>query len=321
MLDESSAPGRLIQMSAPSRCAACAAEAPLSVCFACRSAAYCSKACQAAHWKARHREECPALRDAADAAAAAASAAALGNVAAQLAGTEPWAARELDEIRAHAQGGDAFAIFVLGCFVLQGARGLVPNQQRYAELMREAADAGLALAQMNLGTCYEFGRGVARVDYAMAARYYRLAAAQGEAEALHNLGNLYRDGHGVRCDLAAAFELYQRAAALGNANGQGEVARCLMLGEGVAVDHVGALHWAKLAARQGNGAAMNTVGALHMDAGRLARAVPWLVRAVETGVEVIVAGAVDNLLKIRDSGDDDGASLADAALRRLYSSY
>ena len=105
----------------------------------------------------------------------------------------------------YVQGGDAFAIFVLGCFVLQGARGLVPNQQRYAELMREAADAGLALAQMNLGTCYEFGRGVARVDYAMAARYYRLAAAQGlDLARFRSALDQHTHAARIRRDMAAA---------------------------------------------------------------------------------------------------------------------
>lgn len=48
--------------------------------------------------------------------------------------------------------------------------------------IRAAAEAGLAAAQTRLGMAYQQGRGVAR-DYEAAARWYRLAANQGDPQA------------------------------------------------------------------------------------------------------------------------------------------
>ena len=43
-------------------CASCGqAAAKLSQCAACKSAVYCSRRCQVAHWKSGHKAECPAL--------------------------------------------------------------------------------------------------------------------------------------------------------------------------------------------------------------------------------------------------------------------
>jgi TPR repeat protein len=66
---------------------------------------------------------------------------------------------------------------------------------------------------------YHHGDGV-RQDHAEAARLYRLAAAQGNANAQFNLGNMYYNGWGVRQDHAEAVRLYRLAAAQGNAHAQ-----------------------------------------------------------------------------------------------------
>ena len=51
-------------------------------------------------------------------------------------------------------------------------------------------------AQFNLGTLYVKGQGVPQ-DYAEAVKWFRLAANQGHAGALHNLGVLSAGGQGV----------------------------------------------------------------------------------------------------------------------------
>jgi hypothetical protein len=50
-------------------------------------------------------------------------------------------------------------------------------------------------------------------DYAEAARFYGLAAAQGHADAQHNLGNMFFLGRGVAQDYAEAVRLHLLAAA------------------------------------------------------------------------------------------------------------
>ncbi len=63
-------------------------------------------------------------------------------------------------------------------------------------LYRAAAEAGLAVAQLNTAVMLDSGRGVAQ-DPTGAATYYALAASQGIARAAYDLGQLYADGEGV----------------------------------------------------------------------------------------------------------------------------
>jgi TPR repeat protein len=57
--------------------------------------------------------------------------------------------------------------------------------------LEERAEAGDAEAQYNLGWMYSNGDGVPQ-DHKEAVKWYRLAAGQGHAEALVNLGNMYK---------------------------------------------------------------------------------------------------------------------------------
>lgn len=64
----------------------------------------------------------------------------------------------------------------------------------------------------------EFHKGftaAARSDHAEAARWFRLAAEQGRADAQHLLGVLYADGQGVPQDDVAAYMWFNLAAAQG----------------------------------------------------------------------------------------------------------
>ncbi|WP_368656011.1 hypothetical protein [Testudinibacter aquarius] len=53
-------------------------------------------------------------------------------------------------------------------------------------------------------------------DYARAKSYYEQAAAQGDPNAVHNLGVLYVQGLGVKLDYARAKSYYEQAAAQGD---------------------------------------------------------------------------------------------------------
>jgi len=52
-------------------------------------------------------------------------------------------------------------------------------------------------------------------SYEEAVKWYRLAAAQGDAGALFNLGGCYANGEGVPQDFGEAMRLYKRASAKG----------------------------------------------------------------------------------------------------------
>ncbi len=71
-----------------------------------------------------------------------------------------------------------------------------PDAERAFSLYSQAAQAGLAPAQLNVAVMLDSGRG-ARHDPAAAATYYALAASQGIARAAYDLGQLYADGEGV----------------------------------------------------------------------------------------------------------------------------
>lgn len=74
------------------------------------------------------------------------------------------------------------------------------------------AQKGHAAAQFNLGQLYREGHGVP-VDLGLARYWYEEAAAQGHAYAQFNLGIMYERGDGMPTDLIEARAWYRRAAA------------------------------------------------------------------------------------------------------------
>jgi len=79
-------------------------------------------------------------------------------------------------------------------FIDKGDDALVRgNEAEAVEWYRKAAEQGNANAQLNMGLCYETGRGVQQ-DYAKAAEWYRKAADQGFALAQNVLDKLKSEG-------------------------------------------------------------------------------------------------------------------------------
>jgi TPR repeat protein len=116
---------------------------------------------------------------------------------------------------------------------------------------RKAADGGHAVAQGQLGVCYDFGKGVAK-DAVAAAEWYAKAAAQGVAAAQFNLGILYQNGNGVAQDFKAAAAWYAKAAAQGDASSQAILATFYSTGKAVEQDYTAAAALFEKAAAQGN---------------------------------------------------------------------
>jgi len=133
--------------------------------------------------------------------------------------------------------------------------GLTAYERKdYAEAVkwyRLAAAQGDADAQYNLGVMYDNGQGVVQ-DYAEAVKWYRLAAAQGDADAQYNLGVMYDNGQGVVQDYTEAVKWYRLAAAQGNAKAQSNLGVMYGRGQGVIQDYVRAHMWFNLAAVKGN---------------------------------------------------------------------
>ena len=94
-----------------------------------------------------------------------------------------------------------------------------------------------------------------RGDYATALREFRVSAAQGVADAQHNLGVMYERGYGVPQNYAEAVKWYRKAADQGTAEAQFNLAYMYSNGKGVPRDYVQAHMWLSLAKAQGRTAA------------------------------------------------------------------
>jgi len=100
--------------------------------------------------------------------------------------------------------------------------GALLNYQEAAKWYRMAAEQRNAEAQYNLGNYYLRGQGVPQND-SEAAKWYRLAAEQGHVKAQYNLGLCYGTGIGVSVDYEMSHSWMLKAAAQGHAGAQESV--------------------------------------------------------------------------------------------------
>jgi len=148
--------------------------------------------------------------------------------------------------------------------------------------MRAGADAGDVVAQRGLGALYIRGELVGQDDR-KAAKWYALAAAQGDARSLFVLGELHVQGRGVQKDLDEAEKLFTMAAEQGHVAAQTSLAALL--------DHRGqharANVWWERAGDAGDAKAAYNIGCSYNDGIGVdpdrARALHWFKRAAELG--------------------------------------
>ena len=95
--------------------------------------------------------------------------------------------------------------------------GVPKDAAEAARWFRLAAEQGHADAQFYLAVLYNTGMGVLK-DAAEAVRWYRLAAEQGDAHAQYGLGLMYANGRGVLKDSVLAHMWSNIAGANGNAS-------------------------------------------------------------------------------------------------------
>ena len=106
-------------------------------------------------------------------------------------------------------------------------------------------------AMNNLGLMYANGLGVPRDD-AVAVKWYGQAAAVGHIDAINNLGGMYEMGYGVPQNYASAAEKYALAAKYGSSDAQYNLAALYESGKGVPNDALQAYIWYSLSAAQGD---------------------------------------------------------------------
>lgn len=166
-------------------------------------------------------------------------------------------------------------------------KGVPEDRTVAAKWYRVAADQGHADAQHGLSNCYWLGWGVTQ-DYAEAARWNRKAAEQGHTDAQLSLGISYAVGKGVSQDYSEAVKWYLKAAEQANAEAQNRLACCYWHGRGVLKDSAVALKWFRKAAEQGLAVAQYSLGVCYENSQGTeqdcVKAAKWFCKAAEQGV-------------------------------------
>ena len=157
-----------------------------------------------------------------------------------------------------ADAGQLVAQAFLGGTVYRFGVGAPTDQERAARYLRLAADQGFADAQTMLGRSYIYGTGVQQ-DFGQAALWLHKAAAQNKPEANFLLGRMAILGVGMPADPTAGARLVKLAADAGNVEAAGFYGVLLRQGVGVVKDLVQAKHWLELAAAHNDAEAIEAL--------------------------------------------------------------
>ncbi len=132
-----------------------------------------------------------------------------------------------------------------------------PPRDNSAEIakLKPLADKGDAAAQFKVGVLYAESRNLFE-----AARYYKLAADQGNAEAQARLASLNCNGMGVPKNVEECIRLYRLAADAGVTLAQVNLATRYLMGDGTPQNHPEAARLAGLAAAKGDSTGQYILG-------------------------------------------------------------
>lgn len=178
------------------------------------------------------------------------------------------------------------------------------KSESYEEARRwyeKAVELGHTPAMNNLGSLYQFGKGVPQ-DYALARNWYEKAAEKGDPLALSLLGSLYQYGRGVPQDYARARSSYEKAAEKGEPVGMRNLGLQYHYGAGVPVDYARARSWYEKAAEKGDPAAFNNLGVLHQQGQGVPQDYAKARTLYEKGAERSYARAMRNLASLYQHG-------------------
>ena len=151
---------------------------------------------------------------------------------------------------------------------------------------REAAEQGDPAGQYNLGQMYREGLGV-RQDDVEAAKWYRKAAEQGVASAENNLAIMYLKGKGVLQDKLEAAKWFRKAAEQGHPEAQFMLGQMYYFGDGLGQEYQNAKVWFEKAAAQGDPRAEFNLGVMYAEGQGVKRnsgeRIKWYRKAAEHG--------------------------------------
>lgn len=153
-------------------------------------------------------------------------------------------------------------------------------------------------------------------DYGLAMAEWKLDAANGNSDALFNIGQLYRQGKGVERDLARAMEYFRRSANLGHVAAEGNLGTLLYFQKPRRAKE--ALKWWGKAARGGDVRAQYMLGLVNANGEDIPKNVPralmWL--------SLSAAGGFDSATEVRKAllkyVSPDMRRAAEAQARTLF---
>ncbi len=105
------------------------------------------------------------------------------------------------------EDGNADAMNDLGAQYYDGSRGFEQDYAKAAKYYKLAAANGSRQAQENLGYCYYYGRNMP-VDYEKAFHCFALGAFDGHLTSLYKIGDMYQKGYYVEKNPVEAFHIY-----------------------------------------------------------------------------------------------------------------
>lgn len=144
-----------------------------------------------------------------------------------------------------AENGYVEAQLALGVWLLES------HPQEGFKWLYKAAEQGNAMAQQNIGFCYEKGIGIAQ-NYSEAFKWTKKAAEQDLIDAQWFLGDYYKKGIGTNPNPTEAVKWYRKAADKNSPHAQYEMFKCYILGIGVEPNLATANEWLIKAAEQGD---------------------------------------------------------------------
>jgi len=186
----------------------------------------------------------------------------------------------------------ALSLLILLCWIPNGlAQNLNEGTEAYqrkdfAKALRIFEAAGLngnAEAQHNAGYMYRVGEGT-KQDFGKALGWYSRAAEQGFAPSQFNLGVMYAEGEGAKADAETALTWFRKSAAQGFVDAQLKLAEIAFAND----NKKEAFFWYKKAADNGDAQAMFNVGSFYYKG---------------IGIAKDDAKAVEYYRKARDAGD------------------
>lgn len=121
----------------------------------------------------------------------------------------------MEQIRAAAEQGDAFALYLVSIAYWDGRGGVAKNMVQARYYMRRSAARGFVRAVNALGTLYSIAADGVEADTAEALAWHEVAAEMGNVSAINNMGVIYREAG----DIDRAVEKFTLAAERGYAIG------------------------------------------------------------------------------------------------------